>query len=171
MTRLLQLGGQLFGVHLHVGSRARPFLRGSLGVDSLSFHAEFFFLFRRFHFFGESLHLFRLLTFDFDEPLGLFRFLRLRLQLFRRGLLRFQLQARRGNLILVFFQAIFQVDPLLFGVFAGLLFSFQVGALLLLLQLFFSGLRLHLLDLDGVGLTPAHVQLVIAHAQGENSLV
>ncbi|TNN51082.1 hypothetical protein EYF80_038718 [Liparis tanakae] len=33
------------------------------------------------------------------------------------------------------------------------------------------GLSLHLLDLDGVGLAAAHVQLVVAHAQLQDALV
>lgn len=44
-------------------------------------------------------------------------------------------------------------------------------ALLLLGKTLFARLRLHLLDVDGVRLAAAHVQLVVAHAEGENALV
>ena len=37
--------------------------------------------------------------------------------------------------------------------------------------LLLTGLGLHLLDLNCVGLAAAHVQLVVAHAQGQHSLV
>lgn len=43
--------------------------------------------------------------------------------------------------------------------------------LLLLGELLLPGLRLHLLHLDGVGLSPAHVELVVAHTQGKDALV
>ena len=43
--------------------------------------------------------------------------------------------------------------------------------LCLLVVLLLAGLRLHLLHLDGVGLPPPHVQLVVTHAQGQDALV
>lgn len=43
--------------------------------------------------------------------------------------------------------------------------------LLNLLCLLLTGLSLHLLHLNGVGLASAHVQLVVAHAKGEDALV
>lgn len=42
---------------------------------------------------------------------------------------------------------------------------------LLLQMLLLQGLSFHLLDLDGVGLAAAHVQLMIAHAQLQDALV
>lgn len=42
---------------------------------------------------------------------------------------------------------------------------------MLLSQLFFPGLCLHLLHLDGVGLASSHVQLVVAHTQGQDTFV
>jgi hypothetical protein len=44
-------------------------------------------------------------------------------------------------------------------------------ALLLLGEALLARLRLHLLDVDGVRLAAAHVQLVVAHAEGEDALV
>ena len=42
---------------------------------------------------------------------------------------------------------------------------------MLLGDLFFARLSLHLLNIDGVRFASAHVQLVIAHAQGEDTFV
>lgn len=41
----------------------------------------------------------------------------------------------------------------------------------LLLVLLFPGLSLHLLHLSGVGLAATHIQLMVAHAQGQDALV
>lgn len=35
----------------------------------------------------------------------------------------------------------------------------------------FAGLRLHLLDVDGVWLPSPHIQFVVAHAQGQDTFV
>lgn len=41
----------------------------------------------------------------------------------------------------------------------------------LFVVLLLSGLRLHLLHLDGVGLPPPHVQLMVSHTQRQDALV
>ena len=47
----------------------------------------------------------------------------------------------------------------------------QLLPLLLLGELLLLVLGLHLLDLDGVGLPPPHVEFMVAHAEGQDPLV
>lgn len=47
----------------------------------------------------------------------------------------------------------------------------MIAPLSLFGEFLLAGLRFHLLHVDGVGLAPAHVQLVVAHAQRQDALV
>ena len=59
----------------------------------------------------------------------------------------------------------------LLGLLPGGDLALQLLPLLLLGQLLLLVLGLHLLDLDGVGLPPPHVEFVITHAESEDPLV
>ena len=64
-----------------------------------------------------------------------------------------------------------QLMFLLFRILASLLFSLESGPLHLLGMLVLTGLSLHLLDFDCVGLATTQVELVVAHAKSQDALV
>ncbi len=57
------------------------------------------------------------------------------------------------------------------GRFVCYLWNLKKIPLHLFVVLLLSGLSLHLLHLDGVGLSPPHVQLMVSHTQSQDALV
>ena len=60
---------------------------------------------------------------------------------------------------------------LLFCILTSLLLSLESGPLHLLGMLVLTGLSLHLLDFDCVGLATTQVELVVAHAKSQDAFV